>query len=68
MSQDITNLYKNIKIFILTYAADQELGSWMEKRDGGEDLSLHEIVAEFGYKRYVIPCILVCCVKTVWRL
>lgn len=26
------------------------------KRDGGEDLSLHEITVEFGCKLYVIPC------------
>lgn len=41
-----------------------KIGKRREKRDGDEDLSLHKIIAEFGYECYVIPCTLISSVKT----
>lgn len=41
-----------------------KIGQWREKSDGDEGLIFHEIIAEFGYECYVIPCTLISCVKT----
>lgn len=43
VGQDVINLHKNIKIFILSCWV--KIGKWKEKSDGGENLNLHEIIA-----------------------